>query len=351
MPERWERELAQTDRLAPSSGLAQRVGQVPTPGRSPAGKKIVTIVVAFLVFAAAGSFLWRAFTGRGDESVSLVGRPALPESPFSLWLSADRVPPGPAEIVGLLVNQEGEDATFRVLATVDRWDGREWEPHGELVMCMDHWHCTARIEPLGSIDAVPALGLSAEPGRPGPVERFTTAGLDPGWYRISQEANEGVVAAGIIGVSEGAPVPAPLVSTDAPAISVAPALVSIEGGELYLYPLIPAPSGTQSRQDVLAATRGLSEVAWIERWDGSGWRSVGEVELEEAEEDLARSAVLPALPQGAYRLLRDGPEGQHIGTFWVDGSDPRPDKGSGITSPASPVGRFIPPTTTSDGGE
>lgn len=185
-------------------------------------------------------------------------------------------------------------------------------------MCMDHWHCTARVQPPGEIEAVPALGLSAEPGRPGPVERFTTDGLDVGWYRISQEANEGMVAAAVLEVAEGAPLSAPLVSIDAPAISVTPALVSPDGAEIYLYPMIPARTGAQSREDVLKAIRGLAEVARIERWNGSSWEGAGEIQLREADDDLARSAELPSLPEGEYRLVREGLEGQHIGHFWVD---------------------------------
>jgi hypothetical protein len=152
------------------------------------------------------------------------------------------------------------------------------------------------------------------------VERFTSDGLEPGWYRISQEANEGMVAAAVLEIAEGAPTPAPLVSIDAPAISVTPALVSLDGAEIYLYPLIPAPTGAQSREDVLEAVRGLSEVARIERWNGSMWEAAGEIQLREGADDLARSAELPPLPEGEYRLVREGPEGRHTGHFWVDES-------------------------------
>jgi hypothetical protein len=110
------------------------------------------------------------------------------------------------------------------------------------------------------------------------------------------------------------------ISIDAPAISVTPALVSPDGAEIYPYPLIPAPTGAQSREDVLEATRGLSEVARIERWDGSTWEVAGEIQLSKADDDLARSAELPPLPEGEYRLVREGPKGRHIGHFRVDGT-------------------------------
>jgi hypothetical protein len=101
---------------------------------------------------------------------------------------------------------------------------------------------------------------------------------------------------------------------------VTPAVVSPDGGETYMYPLIPAPTGAQSRGDVLEAMRGLSEVAGIERWDGFSWVEVGEIQLREADDNLARSATLPPLPHGEYRLVREGPQGPHDGRFWVDGT-------------------------------
>jgi hypothetical protein len=246
--------------------------------------------------------------------------PELPASPFSLWLSAERIPPGPVELVAVLVNHEGREALFGVHAKVDRWNGDGWVPHGELVMCMDHWHCTARIQSPGEVEGVPAIGFSAEPGNPGPVERFTTDGLEPGWYRIWQEANEGVVAAAILEIAEDASAPAPLVPVDAPAISVDPSVVPSGGAELHLYPLIPpGPDGSLSREDVLDAIRGVSDVARLEHWDGSGWVPVpaGEVELREADADLTLLADVPPLAPGEYRLVREGPDGPHVGHFWV----------------------------------
>jgi hypothetical protein len=322
MTARWERQLHRLrEAPVPLERVRERAQQPPRAGAPlpPTRERVITGAVAIAVFVAVAVFGWRAFTTAGDETASLDAPPARPTSPFSLWLSAERVPPGPVELVAVLVNHDGTDAIFGVFATLDRWDGNEWVPYGELVMCMDHWHCTARVQPPGEIESVPALGLSAETGRPGPVERFTTEGLDVGWYRISQEANEGIVAVAVLEIAESAPTPAPLVSVDAPAISVTPVLVSSRDvAEMYLYPLIPAPTGAQSREDVLEAIHGLSEVARIERWNGSTWEAAGEIQFNDAEDDLARSAELPPLPEGEYRLVREGPEGPHLGHFWVD---------------------------------
>jgi hypothetical protein len=320
MTARWERQLHRLrEAPVPLERVRERAQQPPRPGSPlpPKRERVIAGVVAIAVFVAVAAFGWRAFN-TGDATAPVDAPPALPASSFSLWLSAERVPPSAVELVAMLVNHDGTDAIFGVFATLDRWDGDEWVPYGSLVMCLDHWHCTASVQRPGGSGGGPGIGLSARPGGAGPVERFTTDGLDVGWYRISQEANEGIVAAAVFEIVEGAPAPAPLVSIDAPAISVTPALVSPDGAEIDLYPLIPAPTGAQSREDVLEAVRGLSEVARLERWNGSTWEAAGEIQLREAVDDLARSAELPPLPGGEYRLVREGPEGRHIGHFWVD---------------------------------
>jgi hypothetical protein len=323
MPARWERELLRLrEAPVPLKGMRERSQQPPQLGTSlrPARERVIAGAVGLAVFAAVGAFAWGALRMFGDGPTVAEGPPPQPDSPVELWLSADRVPPGPVELVGVLVNHEGVDVIFGVDADVHRWDGNEWRSYGRVVMCMDHWHCTARIERSGGSGAVvPGIGLGPRKGAPGPIERFTTEGLDVGWYRISQTANEGVVARGIFEVADGAPLPASLVNVDAPAISISPALVSPGGDEVNLYPLIPAPSGSQSRDDILRAIDGLSETARIERWDGTAWDVVATVDLFRVPGDsLPRSATVPSLEPGGYRLVRDGPEGPHVGHFWVE---------------------------------
>jgi hypothetical protein len=111
------------------------------------------------------------------------------------------------------------------------------------------------------------------------------------------------------------------VNVHAPGISISPGLVSPGGDEVNLYPLIPTPDGSQSREDILQAIDGLSETAQIELWDGTAWDVVATVDLLRVPGDsLQRSAQLPSLEPGGYRLVRDGPEGPHVGHFWVDES-------------------------------
>ena len=270
--------------------------------------------------------------GPGDEaSSSRTSNPAPPipapppgapgpGSAVSLWLSADRVPPGSVDVVGVLVNRSDRDLTFGVGAGVERWNGERWAQLGWLTMCLDHWHCTAKVEGSAGARIVPSIGLVPTVDSPGPAERFTTAGFEPGWYRITQTANDGTVAVGVLQVVEDAVPPAPLVPVDDPAISIRPALTQPGGATVRLQPLIPAPSGSQSITDVEAAVEGLSETAAIERWADARWVPVDEVVLARTppeQSSVGRSATLPDLVPGAYRFVRTGRGERHIGSFWV----------------------------------
>jgi len=173
------------------------------------------------------------------------------------------------------------------------------------------------------LHAEPSIGLSATAERSGPAERFTTAGLDPGWYRIRQRANEQVIATGILHVADGAPSPAPLPPTDQPAISLNPALVGPHGGRITALPILPTSGNGQTIDDVVAATANLAETASIDRWDGKDWHMQTTIELhpgtEGAGPHVDRTASLPALPAGAYRFVRHPADGHadHTGRFWV----------------------------------
>lgn len=226
------------------------------------------------------------------------------------------MPPGAVDLGAVLLNHSGADLTFGVAAKVERWDSDRWKRYGGLALCLDHWHCTADITPDGPL-AVQEIGLSPSREFPGPLGRFTTDGLKPGWYRISQTANEGTVASGTFEVAEGADEPAPLVDVDEPSISVGPILTPSAGGTVTLEPLIPAPTGSQSITDVEAAIAGLAEVAQIEHWDDGKWTQVSDTPLTAVDWRVGRSATVPALEPGAYRLVRTGPQRAHTGTFWV----------------------------------
>jgi hypothetical protein len=234
----------------------------------------------------------------------------------SLWLSADQVPPGDVELAAVLVAHTGLDETFGILAQVERWDGDSWEPYGQYAMCLAEYECTAEILGLDVDVDLPDIRMTPAPGAPGPVQRFSTAGLDEGWYRISEVGRRDVAARGVVQVVEGAPTPAPLTPLGEPGISIEPALVPSSGGTVGLIPLIP---GEPSEDDVAAAVADLEPTAVIERWDGAGWTAVTDTLNLEGGGAFGpnRSLLVPPLDRGAYRVVRAGPDGDHTGRFWV----------------------------------
>lgn len=278
-----------------------------------------------------------ALDRRGDDSSGLdvVGPPStvdappppLEPSPVRLWLSATRVPPGDHDLVAILVNERDDDTVFGVGAAVDRWDGERWVPHRLLALCLDHWSCTAEMHPLDRPPLILDIGLGARPDHPGETQRFTVAGLDAGWYRIRQTANSGTVAAAILQIANEAPVPPPLWPLDRPSISISPSLLPPRGGQPVLLPLLGRRSGATSAGDYEAATAGLAERAFVQRWSAGRWATVGEpvtltVPQSAGPGRIERAATIPPLPEGDYRLVRDGPDGEHTGRFWIADTTP-----------------------------
>jgi hypothetical protein len=256
----------------------------------------------------------------GDSARSELGMPPPVEpASYSLWLSASRVKAGdPVELVAALVNHDGTDATFGAFATIDRWDGKHWRPHRELLMCLNGWSCSGNPAAPGGPQNVPDVGLTAKQGTVGSPQRFTTQGLAPGWYRIGQRANEGIVAYAIFEIAPDALTIAPLDATDMPALSIIPVVASRDGAPIELSTLLPPREGSRSRTDLEEAVEGMDEIVTIEQWDGSAWQLIGEIALLDADGDpLIRRAELPPLPEGEYRLVRDGPNGAYAGRFWI----------------------------------
>jgi heat shock protein HslJ len=73
MPERWRHEVKKLGGLEPSDEVWRRAEQGPRtqvgPSLPPRRQRIVTGIVAFVVFLAAGGFAWRALRPADDRSV------------------------------------------------------------------------------------------------------------------------------------------------------------------------------------------------------------------------------------------------------------------------------------------
>lgn len=353
------------DRFAPGPGFADVVDDHSAALRSRNRRRVAagTIAAGFAVAAVSVAVVGLG-AGRDPErhvTVDATGpatsapRATPPpsgyeDSGYTLWLSASVVPSGGADVAAVLVNRGGPEAMFGVAADLDRWDVDRWVPHRWVGLCLDHWFCTAQLEDPAGDHAVRSIGLSATPGSPGAVERFRAEGLDPGWYRLRQEANEGFVAAGVFEVSENAPQPAPLDDTSAPSSSVSPILVPSTGAEVRLTPLMPPVVGMSSAEDLDEAIAGLSETAAVERWEGRAWVPVTTVVLSAVSEppgSADRVAQIPSLLPGDYRLVRDAPGGEsHPGRFFVVQPDElAADDSSGATGNDADVGPELTPGT------
>jgi hypothetical protein len=269
---------------------------------------LIVVVVALITAAVACS--------DSLQSRRVEPPPPIEPGPYSLWLNANRVSDRePADLVAVLVNHDGTREVFGIVATIDRWDGRSWRPHREMLMCLGHWHCIAESKRRGAIDSAPSVGLTATRESVGVAEWFTTKGLERGWYRISHTSNNGVLASAVFELAPDGASVAPIGPIDKPIISITPIVVAPHGSSVALTTLIPSYSS--SHVDFELAAAGLTETARIQRWDGREWQPVGDVPLR-AGRTWDRRADLPPLPEGAYRLARDGPNGEHTGLFWVD---------------------------------
>ena len=272
-------------------------------------------VVALVVAAGLGGWFPRPAPPVTDPPRLVTTPPPEPVADARLWLSAERVPPGGVELVAVGVEQAEGAFGAGVLASVDRWDGDSWEPHRDLTMCQDHWYCTSELQPAGSITGSVDLGVG-----PATVQRFSTAGLGVGWYRVSQGG-----ATGVLEVAEGADPPAPLWPVDEPSISVARPLLPPSGEVVLLSPLVPPVDGFSSADAVREATDELGTVVTVERWEDGAWARVAELQAELRDPaDTNEGVVLqvPALDPGEYRVVRSGADGVQTGRFWVDAEIP-----------------------------
>lgn len=229
--------------------------------------------------------------------------PPEPASAVSIWLSAESVPEG-TDMVAVVVNDSAEELVFGATAELERWDGTAWVPSGGINLCLPS--CT----PPSFESAVPTMsdgwGASPTPGNPGPAMRFSTDGLDDGWYRLVQGP-----ASGVFEIADDAPAPAPLWSLDTASVQPSPALTGLRGTRVALG----------------AVTADVSDYATVERWDGAAWQPTTSVPLSRpaaAPSDVF--ADIPGLEPGEFRLVltdfEDGEQGESVwGNFWVAGAE------------------------------
>lgn len=248
-----------------------------------------------------------------------------------LWLSAEVVPPG-AEVVGVLVDQTNSGQVFDQLASVERWIDGEWVDRAEpLLWCLPWDPCSAEVmEPGTAVDFQP-VEIAPGPGLPGPAMRMSTAGLEPGWYRITHVSRSGAVASGVLEVADDAPDPAPLAPLDEPSLAVEPPiLVPGDNVPLVLSPVLPEGGGG------VAFGQGARVDAWV---DGAWVTTQDGIPLGEGMDD-GMVAVLVGVSDepGEYRVVLSGPDTVVWGRFWVT----EPVAPSGVASaPAEVLDAYV----------
>lgn len=245
-------------------------------------------------------------------------RPAPPVAPpddeatvgADLWLSAEEVPPG-AEVVGVLVDPTNSGQVFDQLASVERWIDGKWVDRAEpLLWCLPTDPCSAEVMPPGTMVDFQPVEIAPEPATPGPAMRMSTAGLEPGWYRISHVARSGATASAVLEIDADAPAAAPLAPLDERSLAVGrPVLTTDSTGPLVVTQVVP--DGHLPRPDP-------ADEARVDAWVDGDWVTVEDpVALTGDIGDGAQAVMVPRLDPGAYRVVLSWPDGEDWGRFWV----------------------------------
>lgn len=277
-------------------------------GRGRGRARAVLAVAAVLVLVAGVALAVRGLggddgpeqvhAGPSGPSTSTSAPPAADTAAPHLWLSATDVPTAGADVAVQLVDPTLSGDTYGVAARVERWDGEQWVDPVHAALCTDFWGCPGEIRGSG---AVPDIGLSARSGR-GPLTWLRIEGLEPGWYRLSQTANEGTVAAAPFRVREDAPAQPPSDVTGNAHLAVEP-------------PVRTTAMSSTGATVRLVVTGGMPEsdgwqdgVVRVERWEDGGWRTGfvgGGLHLTpstDPDQPDAYTVDLGPWPPGTYRL-------------------------------------------------
>lgn len=272
--------------------------------------------------AGAGAVAVAVVAALAVGGMTLVDRtPAPPVAPpeeeatvgGDLWLSAEVVPPG-AEVIGVLVDPSNSGQVFDQLASVERWIDGAWVDRAEpLLWCLPTDPCSAEVmEPGTAVDFQP-VEIAPGPGLPGPAMRMSTAGLEPGWYRITHVSRSGAVASGVLEVADDAddaPAPAPLTPLDEPSLAVDPPIL-VPGDNVPLVLSLVVPDGGRAP--------GPAEQARVDAWVDGAWVTTQDgIPLGEGMDDGVEAVLVGVADEpGEYRLVLSGPDGEVWGRFWV----------------------------------
>lgn len=278
--------------------------------RAGAGVGALALVAAI---AVGGSAL------RLDADRTTATPPPDAAGRVELWVSAEQVPPGSRIAVVAMTSDPTVEASFTLDAELEQWTDGAWVPVRQVDLCATPLDCSASDPDLDS-----RPGSTVASTRHGAVGRLDVApDLAPGWYRLTQESAEGLVAHGRFEVAEDAPQPAPFDTDDAEPLYLGQTVLRF--GTRYLV----ASSATWYSGGSLSLT--MPETLTVRTWDpDEGWQGGATVPTSAVPSmdggfpspSSQTQAELPGLAAGAYRLEAETSSGTLAATFWVTGSGP-----------------------------
>lgn len=150
--------------------------------------------------------------------------PEPTNSAAALVISPATIHSGDAVTVTIL-NRGPSDLVGGVGVEAERWNGRAWTFAGWAALCFGDAGapCESRIDPNTANEAVPAVGITAPPGGSSTRLGLSTAGLTPGWYRLTMTVSvvSGARAPGVsaAGQFEVVALPVPSATLTSPVVA------------------------------------------------------------------------------------------------------------------------------------
>jgi hypothetical protein len=222
-----------------------------------------------------------------------------------------------------VVNPTDAGMSFGVQGSFDRWTGEGWKSIGSWLFSLDQWGGFAETVDPGEMVTIPAIALSAPARGIGPVGYFRLHDLTTGWYRVGFPRTDQPGTFGVIQVSSEAPSTAPIENPRHPTLLSVPSIMR-SPSPLRLYALPANHDGHTTFDDVHRFNEAMASSVTLQKWVSQTWETVTSLTAGPAAEPVSNpeeiEVILPSLPNGTYRVVRDSPSGELGRVIWIDGS-------------------------------
>ena len=275
---------------------------------------VAAIIVAAVVVARPSGTPRQQVDVGTPAAVQSVPPPATnPDEPY-LWLSSTDVPATGAHLAAVVVNPTSRALAYGLVGVFQRWTGKAWVADA-------NWYPGVAGQGFGTITTKdygdPEVAVVTSPHGLGGPDYFSTPSLAPGWYRIGYVAQSPRPAAfGVIRVSPHAPVPAPVGNPVGAYLTASPSVLPPSGGTVRTSANPGACVDTACRRFYA----GIGTSIDLQRWSGGAWHEVASLHRRPMRPASPgdETVVVPAEPDGTYRLIRSSPRGGDLtGAVWV----------------------------------